>query len=319
MTVRRSILACAGLFAGALIAVATAIVTPVRADTMIQHKIADNVYMMQNDRGSSNSTFFITPDGVLVFDADLKTADQVLAAIRKLTDKKVKYLITSHSAGDHATGAWHYREDHPIYISSRKQMHDFFMQEGKEFAERKASNKPENARYHNAELVRADIGFDNALTLQFGGLTFQLTEEGWGHSTSDVTVYVPQKRIFLTGDLLDTEIHPGQSESGEVFYANVANWIAHLDNIMNRNLPVDTYVPGHGPVHIGRGVADLQEQKRYFIVMRDEVSKMIAKGKTPDEIKKEFVVPKEFANYTRKPRLDIFIKLYYGQLTERGY
>jgi hypothetical protein len=30
-------------------------------------------------------------------------------------------------------------------------------------------------------------------------------------------------------------------------------------------------------------------------------------------------VPKEFANYTRKPRLDTFIKLYVGQLTEHGY
>jgi glyoxylase-like metal-dependent hydrolase (beta-lactamase superfamily II) len=304
----------------ALIAAAVTLgASQAHADKMIQHKIADGVYMMQNDRGSSNSTFFITPDGVLVFDADIKTGDQVLAAIRKLTNKKVKYLITSHSAGDHATGAWHYREDRPIYISSRKQMHDFFMQEGKEFAERKTSNKPQDAPYHNAELVRADIGFDKALTLQFGGLTFQLTEEGWGHSTSDVTVYVPQKRVFLTGDLLDTEIHPGQSESGEVFYANVANWVAHLDNIMNRHLPVVTYVPGHGPVHVGRGVADLEEQKRYFIVMRDAVSKLIAKGETPDQIKKDFVVPAEFANYKRKPRLDAFIKLYYGQLTERGY
>ena len=318
MTVSRSIYACLGLAALAL-AAAPAIVTPAHADTMIQHKIADNVNTMVNDRGSSNATFFISPDGVLVFDADLKTADQVLAAIRKLTDKKVKYLITSHSAGDHATGAWHYREDHPIYISSRKQMHDFFMQEGAEFAERKASNDPELAHYHNAELVKADIGFDGAMTLQFGGLTFQLTEEGRGHSTSDVTMYVPQKRVFVTGDLLDTEIHPGQSESGGVFFANVTDWVAHLDNIMARNLPVDTYIPGHGPVHIGRGVADLQEQKRYFLVMRDEVSKMIAQGKTPEQIKKDFVVPKEFANYTRKPRLDTFIKLYVGQLNEQGY
>jgi hypothetical protein len=53
--------------------------------------------------------------------------------------------------------------------------------------------------------------------------------------------------------------------------------------------------------------------------MRDEVSKMIAKGMTPEQIKKDFVVPKEFANYTRNPRLDTFIKLYYGQLTEGGY
>ena len=53
-----------------------------------------------------------------------------------------------------------------------------------------------------------------------------------------------------------------------------------LDNIMARRLPVDTYIPGHGPVHVGRGVADLEEQRKYFIVMRDEVSKMIMAGKT---------------------------------------
>ncbi|MGE5540531.1 MAG: MBL fold metallo-hydrolase [Gemmatimonas sp.] len=303
----------------ALALAAVAVGAPALADTMVQHKIADDVYFMQNDRGSSNAAFFITPDGVLVFDADLKTADQVLAAIRKLTDKKVTYLITSHSAGDHATGMWIYREDKPTFIATRTQARDYYMQAGSEFAERKGSNNPEWAHYKNAEMVLPDIAFDGGMTLKFGGLTFHLTDEGHGHSTSDLTVYVPEKRIMLMGDLLDTEIHPGQSESGEIFYANVDGWVAHLDNVINRHLPVDTYVPGHGPVHVGRGVADLEEQKRYFLVMRDEVSKLLAKGKTVEQIKKELVVPKEFAHYQRKPRLDTFIKLYVGQLTETGY
>ena len=71
---------------------------------MAMKQLADSVYFMENPTGSSNSTFVITNDGVLVFDFDIRTADQTLAAIRKLTDKKVKYLISSHSAGDHATG-----------------------------------------------------------------------------------------------------------------------------------------------------------------------------------------------------------------------
>lgn len=285
-------------------------------DKMEQRQVADGVYMMQNARGSGNATFIITNDGVVVFDADIRTGDQVLAAIRKLTDKKVKYLITSHSAGDHATGAWHYREDKPIYISTRKQMRDFYMQEGKGFAERKAAG---DAGYKDAELVLADIGFEGAMTLQFGGLTFQLTEEGHGHSTSDVTVYIPQKRVFLTGDLLDTEIHPGQSESGEITYASVAGWVASLDRIMARNLPVDTYIPGHGPVHIGRGVADLQEQRRYFLAMRDEVSKLMKQGKNVEQIRKELVLPDEFKNYQRKERLNAFVNLFYHQLIEQGF
>jgi glyoxylase-like metal-dependent hydrolase (beta-lactamase superfamily II) len=198
-------------------------------------------------------------------------------------------------------------------------MHDFFMQEGKEFADRKASGKPQDAAYAKAELVRPDIGFDGALTLQFGGLTFQLTEEGHAHSMSDVTLYIPQRRVFLAGDLLDTEIHPGQSESAEVFYANVANWVAVLGRIMDRRLPVDTYVPGHGPVHLGRGVGDLDEQRRYFLTMRDAVSRLVKDGKTLEQVRASFTMPPEFAHYQRKERLDAFLKLYYYQVMEQGY
>lgn len=298
-------------------AILLAIATPASAqDKMEQRQVTDGVYMMENMRGSGNAAFVITNDGVVVFDADVRTAPQTLAAIRQLTDKKVRYVITSHSAGDHATGVWHFREDQPVYIATRKQMRDFFMQEAKGFAERKAAG---DAGYKDAELVRPDIGFEGAMTLQFGGLTFQLTEEGHGHSTSDITVYIPQKRVFLAGDLLDTEIHPGQSESGGMIYASVNGWIASLDRIMARNLPVDTFIPGHGPVHIGRGVADLQEQRRYFVVMRDEVGKMIRDGKTLEQIRKEFVVPEEFKNYTRKERLTAFLNLFYHQLIEQGY
>ena len=308
--------ALAALSIGAAPAMAQDDADPAR---MTMQKIAADVYFLENSRGSSNAVFVVTPDGVLVFDADLRTADQVLAAIRKTTDKKVRYIVTSHSAGDHATGIWAYREDKPIYIATRKQMRDLMMQESKEFAERKASSRPQDAPYKNAELVLPDIAFEGAMTLRFGGLTFQITEEGSAHSTSDVTVYIPQRRVFLMGDLLDTEIHPGQGESAGVFFSNVKNWIILLDNIMARRLPVDTYVPGHGPVHVGRGVADLEEQKKYFVTLRDEVSKMIAAGKSVEQVQAEFKVPAEFAHYKRNPRLKVFLNLFYHQLVEQGF
>jgi len=282
-------------------------------------KIADGVYMFENTSGTSNATVVITEEGVVVFDFNILTADQVLAGLRKLTDKKVRYLISSHSALDHASGAWYFRDDKPTYIATKNQVHDLQMQELAGFNERKESNDPRNAAYKGKELVKPDIGFDGNMTLYFGGLTFQITAEGRGHSTGDLTVYIPQKRVFLMGDLLDTEVHPGQGESGDIFYSNVKGWIEILDRIMARHLPVDTYVPGHGPVHIGRGIKDLEEQKRYFIVMRDEVAKMITAGKSLAQIEKEIKVPQEFAHYKRTDRLRPFIKLYYNQLMETGY
>jgi len=304
------------LLLGLIWCLSTGAAAPVR---MTPVKIAENVYLLQHSQGSGNSTVVFTDDGVLVFDFHIDNADQTLAFIRKQTDKRVKYLISSHSAGDHASGAWHFREDKPIYIATKNQVHDLRMQELQEFNERKDSNDPRNAGYKGKELIPPDIGFDGTMTLYFGGLTFQITAEGRGHSTGDLTVYIPQKRVYLMGDLLDTEIHPGQGESAGVFYSNVKGWIQILDNIMARNLAVETYVPGHGPAHLGRGVKDLEEQKRYFVVMRDEVAKMIAAGKNLEQIEKEFKIPQEFAHYTRPERLKSFYKLFYNQLMETGY
>jgi cyclase len=289
---------------------------PVR---MTPVKVTDGVYMFEHSQGSGNSTVVITNDGVVVLDFHIDNADQTLAGIRKLTDKKVKYLISSHSAGDHASGAWHFREDKPIWIATKNQIQDLLMQEAKEFEERKNSKDPRYAAYQKGELLKPDVGFDGIMTLYFGGLTFQITAEGRGHSTGDLTVYIPQKRVMLMGDLLDTEIHPGQGESAGVFYSNVRGWIQILDNVMQRSLPVDTYIPGHGPVHIGRGAKDLEEQKRYFVVMRDEIAKMVQAGKTLEQIEKEFKVPQEFSHYKRPERLKQFYKLFYHQLAETGY
>ena len=288
-------------------------------DRLTPVKVTDGVFMLEHSRGSGNSTVIFTDDGVVVFDFHIETADQILEFIRKSTDKKVKYLITSHSAGDHASGAWHFREDAPVWIATKNQVQDLRMQMREEFMERKNSKDPRYAAYKKGEPMTPTIGIDGPMTLYFGGLTFQITPEGRGHSTGDLTVYIPQKRVMLMGDLLDTEIHPGQGESAGVFFSNVGGWIKILDNIMARSLAVETYVPGHGPAHIGRGLKDLEEQKRYFVVMRDEVAKMVQAGKTLEQIEKEFKVPQEFAHYKRPERLRQFYKLFYHQLNETGY
>ena len=70
-------------------------------------------------------------------------------------------------------------------------------------------------------LTATATALDGSMTLYFGGLTFQITAEGRGHSTGDLTVYIPQKRVMLMGDLLDTQIHPGQGESAGVFFSTV--------------------------------------------------------------------------------------------------
>ncbi len=285
-----------------------------QAARMELRKIADNVYVMQHPTGSSNSMFVVTDEGVVVWDGDIRTADQVLAAVRRTTDKKIRYHIISHPAGDHATGTWHFREDRPVMIASRRQAIALAGEELEEFTTRKTSNDPVYAPYRNSDLVQPDILFDGAMTLRFGGLTFQMTEEGAAHSRSDVTLYIPEKRILAMGDLFKSEIHTGPGDTAYETFRASKSFSDIVDNVIARKLPVDTYVPGHGTVHVGRGVADLEELNRYFAAMRGEVSRLIAQGKTEQQVVAEFKTPAPFDKYGQVAGINRFLPLYYRQL-----
>ena len=69
------------------VAAAPVLMTPVT--------ITEGVYLFQHSQGSGNSTVVITDDGVLVFDFHIDNADQTLAGIRKLTEKKVAAIAPS--------------------------------------------------------------------------------------------------------------------------------------------------------------------------------------------------------------------------------
>jgi cyclase len=277
-------------------------------------EIAEDVYVMQHPLGSSNSIFVVTEEGVVVFDSDIRTADQVFAAIRRTTDKPIRYVVVSHPAGDHSTGGWHFREDMPAVIASRTQAKSMAEEETEEFNARKNSPDPVYTPYRNTEYVQPDIVFDGALTLRFGGLTFQITEEGSAHSTSDVTLYIPEKRIFTLGDLFKSEMHTGPGDTVYETFGAAKGWIEIVNSIIERDLAVDTYVPGHGPVHIGRGVEDMQELRRYFVAMRSEISSMIMQGMSEEEVLRDFQTPEEFFHYAQADRVGRFLPYYYRPL-----
>jgi glyoxylase-like metal-dependent hydrolase (beta-lactamase superfamily II) len=253
-----------------------------------------------------------------VWDGDIRTSDQVFAAIRRTTDKRIRYHIISHPAGDHATGGWHFREDRPAIIASRRQAAALAAEELEEFTTRKRSNDPVYAPYRNSELVQPDITFDGQMTLRFGGLTFVVTEEGAAHSKSDLTLWIPEKRILGMGDLFKSEIHTGPGDTVYDTFRASKSFSEIVDKIIARKLPVETYVPGHGPVHVGRGVADLEELNRYFAAMRAEVSRMIAQGKTEQQVVAEFKTPAPFDTYGQAAGINRFLPLYYRQLRAEG-
>src|SRR5947208_973946 len=83
-------------------------------------KVADGVYaaVRKEPPGltvNANSVFIINEDDVVVVDTTLtpSTAKEILGALRKLTNKPVKYVINTHWHDDHVMGNQVFREDYP--------------------------------------------------------------------------------------------------------------------------------------------------------------------------------------------------------------
>src|SRR5437867_3671854 len=77
-------------------------------------KVRDDLYIIENmnavvaDIGAygGNITVYLTNDGVILVDSkNEKTHDDVVAKVKSLTDKPIKYVVLTHNHGDHAAGA----------------------------------------------------------------------------------------------------------------------------------------------------------------------------------------------------------------------
>ena len=74
-------------------------------------KRSDRLYEILGGRGA-NGGAYIGDNGVLIIDAkqDEKSVEQVIEEIKQITDKPIKYLVSTHSDGDHISGNRYFSE-----------------------------------------------------------------------------------------------------------------------------------------------------------------------------------------------------------------
>jgi cyclase len=99
------------------------------------------------------------------------------------------------------------------------------------------------------------------LSLDLGDETLVMYNLGQAHTFNDLTVYLENRMLLFTGDLIFAGTNPYvKKESG----TNVDKWLNCLDILLTR-LRVITYVPGHGP---SGGKAIVESMKQYFLDMK---------------------------------------------------
>ena len=300
----------------ALAAAPAAAQAPAAGPTRVD--VAPGVYLFQtapySDVGlDGNSVVIVSGDGVLVFDSNgtPAAARAVLAEIRKLTPKPVRFLVNSHWHWDHWYGAEVYREAFPgltviTHEATRRLMAGpaiAFNQPGldeqlpghirqveaalaRAQAETPPSSRVPALERHLAtdraflEAKRgfhptlADLTFTDSLTLHLGERTVQVLHYDRAITPGDVLLYLPDQRLVVTGDLLINPIT-------FALFSYPTGWIATLHRIAA--LEPRVLVPGHGaPLH---DLALLRATTR--LLEREQVLAREAKtrGETVDQAK----------------------------------
>ncbi len=237
-------------------------------------EVAEGVYLFQSepygDVGlDGNSVVIVSDDGVLVFDSNGTPAGAraVLAEIRKLTTKPVRYLVSSHWHWDHWYGAEVYRDSFPnVQIISHERTRSLmagpavtFNQPGldtqlpahiSDLERQVATSSDKKAleahlardRFFLAEKRRvrhtlANITFTDSLTIHLGTRVIRVLHRDRAITPGDAFLYLPQERIVVTGDLLINPIT-------FALFSYPSGWIRTLEKI--DSLDAKVIVPGHG-------------------------------------------------------------------------
>jgi cyclase len=245
--------------------------------------------------GGSNNIWVVFDDYVLVYDANFpKEAGDVIAAVRKTTDKPIRYVLDSHHHGDHAYGNAVFAKAGATIVAQANCARLLRINGPKEFAD---AGKGPGGRKDIADsfLKVPDLIFDEKLVFDDGKQRAEMLFLGHAHTAGDAMLYLPKHKILCTGDACTNGPfnYMGHSDS--------ASWIRVMERA--QQLDVKLVCPGHGPL-ADKGVLGLQ--RRYFVELRDQVKKGIDLGREFDDILKSLEMPwhKEWTGVEARTRKD---------------
>jgi glyoxylase-like metal-dependent hydrolase (beta-lactamase superfamily II) len=242
-------------------------------------QVAERSYIVQghsalgtpaNENFISNSGFVVTDDGVVVVDAlgSPPLARRMLAEIRRITPKPIRYVVLTHYHADHIYGLQVFKDAGAEIIAhalGREYLYSDAAQQ------RLAASRKDLSPAIDADtrLVPADLWVGSSepradTVLQLGGIEFIVRPMGPSHTSEDLAVFVPSLGVLFCGDLLFRGRIPfvGQADSG--------GWIRALDRMLTMKPKV--VVPGHGPASTDP-LADMTLTRDYLAYLRETMGR----------------------------------------------
>ncbi|MCZ6749634.1 MAG: MBL fold metallo-hydrolase [SAR324 cluster bacterium] len=229
--------------------------------------IADGLYRFRNN--FHYSMFLVTSEGIVATDPiNADAARWLKAELDRRFGQPVRYLIYSHSHGDHISG-------------------------GEVFADTAIVVAHENAKAeilaNNVPTAPPDLVFSDRMTLTLGGKTVELSYLGKSHSDNLIVMRFVDSRVVFGVDFVSAKRMPYRDFPGGF----LDDWPHALEALEARDF--DILATGHGPMG---GPSDVREARGYLEELRAAVAARIEQGMSDAQIV-EAVTMDKYRNWGR--------------------
>lgn len=263
-------------------------------------QVAGNIYMLEGAGG--NIGVSVGSDGILIVDDEFAPlAEKIRAALKKLGEGKLKYILNTHYHGDHTGGNKVFGTEGTIvaHDNVRKRLSGEMKAAGN-------NNPPEPPE------ALPVITFDNSLSVFFNGEEIRVIHVPHGHTDGDSVIYFTKANVVHMGDQFFNGGFPFVDlNSG----GTVEGYEHNIETVLGR-IPANVkIIPGHGPLGT---VDDLKKFHDMLVATIGIVRDKIKAGKTLDQIKAEGF-PKQWDSWgTGFVKTPFWIETIYKSLTAKS-
>lgn len=240
-------------------------------------KLTDTLYMLMGEGG--NIGVSAGADGVyLIDDQYAPLTDKIVAAVKAISDKPIKYVVNTHWHGDHTGGNENFGKQGATIMAHEAVRTR--MAKGQEMAFFKRTVPPATPQ------ALPVITFSHAAALHLNGEDAKLVHVESAHTDGDTFVHWPTANVIHTGDFFVSGRYPFiDLESG----GSLAGTIKATETVMALSDDATKIIPGHGEL---AGKADLVAYRDMLLEARKRAVAAKAAGKTADQ----WVAEKPFAD-----------------------
>lgn len=223
----------------------------------------------ENEGLNANLGLVVTPAGALLIDsgASFQGAQQIHAAVKKVTDRPVKWVINTGGQDHRWLGNSYFAAQGAEVIAHASARADMLARGGDHLAALKNELKEKLDGTVPTLPTRWLAGNDE--TLNLGGTVVEVKHRGGAHTPGDLMVWLPQQKIVFSGDIVYVD-----RMLGVIPVSHTGRWLQSFAAL--EALQPARIVPGHGDVC---DLPKAQAQTRdYLQALRTHMKKAVDDG-----------------------------------------